>query len=134
MRISDWSSDVCSSDLDVCHVLAVDELVRPVVDRDRRRQRAEQGDDREDAEVTDNLHLDRTRGYSALVHPDLSEVECLPDEGCAGPGQDRHGEGRADRRGEDLRVAAPRRGCGRVRTVDGEPGRASSWERVCQYV
>src|SRR3546814_14739698 len=43
MRISDWSSDVCSSDLIERQVLAgLCRGQRPPVDRDRRRQRAAQ--------------------------------------------------------------------------------------------
>src|SRR3546814_10464019 len=75
MRISDWSSDVCSSDLEHPHAHRVPG--RPAREAHGRRQG--QGPDARGAQ---RLHLSRCRGWSRVPHP-LSDPPDAP--ACTGP-------------------------------------------------
>src|SRR3546814_12586125 len=98
MRISDWSSDVCSSDL-------------PCIDR----HQGVVDDGRSVAfDLKDYAHVDH--GYAATIHKSQG-VTVDRAHVLATPGMDRH----------SASVALSRH-------RDGEIGRASCRERVCQYV
>src|SRR3546814_18567847 len=115
MRISDWSSDVCSSDLD-----------RQITCRDHREIVARQGLQAEAGATRIDLHLalSRAQRYLASFGQLTNNIEQSM----------RRNSGRAGRvhsslhRIDDLQVKI-----GRHQT-DPEIGKASCRERVCQYV
>src|SRR3546814_19776020 len=130
MRISDWSSDVCSSDLVWLARRAtkeVDDLLKPRLDRISR----EVGACRRDVEVV-------LEALSLFVRYQLTVTAPLPeaDSAARAVGNERFERfiaqlGRQIVGGKRTRTAAP---------VDGEAGgaaqsgRAACGERVCQYV
>src|SRR3546814_4024408 len=103
MRISDWSSDVCSSDLEVL-LSKIDEKLQPVLDEVLRRNAGEAEFHQAVHEVLESL------GRVVAKHPDytshaLIERICEPE----------------------------RQIIFHVPWVDDEIGRASCRERGCQY-
>src|SRR3546814_14808423 len=114
MRISDWSSDVCSSDLFQCQLTGFDELVD---DREARHQmvRETRQIDAFPAERSDLLHGRRANHYALRLVPGLAL---------------RFAEHRGQRAADNIDELF----INRRRRREPEIGRASWRERVCQYV
>src|SRR3546814_18886571 len=115
MRISDWSSDVCSSDLDVLQPDAgIEHRVEDV-----------------DHQIDDDEHEydDHQIGHD---HRPIEDIDRIDDQlAHAGPGEDglrHHGEG------DHAAELQPEHGDHRDQDVLQAIGRESCRERVCQYV
>src|SRR3546814_12383856 len=129
MRISDWSSDVCSSDLALARVHQVEALVDLV-------QRQDVGDHRVDLDLAIHVPVDDLGHVCAA--PGAAEGGALPH--ATGDELERAGGDFLARFGDadddaftPAAVAAFERGAHHF-GITGQIGRASCRERGCQYV